>query len=289
MRESTVDKGEPYSPGKLAPVSKTDIRYDPPALVDFGRTIGSHCRLLLFPYAGGSANAFVSHLAGVGADIGLCGIELPGRGFRFKDAVDWSIVDIAAQIAEQVDSTVEPPFALFGHSMGALIAYEVARCLERGPGPQPVALFASSCRAPDQADRDEDLRYLTQSVFLEKVAALGGMPLDASFDTELGKLFGPIIRADFERVWAYGRRPRRPLCCPLIALGGRHDDLVPIDDLDAWSAITSGPFRRTLFDGNHFYLDDNQDAVRSLVADVLSPVMQSSSTPLRESAPDDGN
>jgi medium-chain acyl-[acyl-carrier-protein] hydrolase len=225
----------------------------------------SRLRLFCFPYAGGGAQIFREWSDVLPADVEVCSIQLPGRGPRFREA---PIGDVAAAI-DALTGAIQPyldkPFAMFGHSMGAILAYETTRRLEAGFGCSPTHLFVSGHRAPHLPSRRRPIHHLPDDAFIAGVRELKGTPAEFFNDPELVTLCLPMLKADFRMVETYVELGGERLSCPLLALGGDADPTVPPGDLAAWHMATTGRFRTILVEGDHFYVNT---ARSSLIANL---------------------
>jgi len=207
-------------------------------------------RVFVFHHAGGSASSYQlgKHFP---ADVEVCAVQLPGRESRFTErpvtAMDQVVDELTAAIRADL------PFAFFGHSMGALIAFEVARQLA-ADGPDHV--FASAHRAPHLADPTV-LHGLDDDALADRLAATN----PALADPELREIFLPILRADLTLCETYVHTPGEPLSCPITVFGGREDDIVTEAELRAWRQHTSAGFALRTFPGGHFYLRGAENVV----------------------------
>jgi medium-chain acyl-[acyl-carrier-protein] hydrolase len=152
----------------------------------------------------------------------------------------------------------DKPFAFFGHSMGAMISFELARRLRKETGREPLKLFVSGQRAP-QLPRTSDITYnLPEPEFLEELRRLNGTPREVLEHPELMSLLLSLLRTDFELVQTYDYQPGEPLNCPIAAFGGVQDEDIPRSDLDAWREQTTSSFTLQMFPGDHFFLHSSQ-------------------------------
>jgi surfactin synthase thioesterase subunit len=212
-------------------------------------------RLYCFPHAGGSATYFRDWARRLRPSIDVVAIDPPGRGSRFNTPVLTRLTDVVADVQVRIDSSDDVPVALFGHSMGAAVAYEVARCLQEHGRP-PVHVVVSGHEAPD-ADHDRDpLHLLEDAELLNHLARLDGIPRAVLADRELLELMLPIVRADLTAIETYRHDPDPLATFPITALGGAGDRLVGRDGLARWGRLTSGEFRWALLPAGHFYPDD---------------------------------
>jgi medium-chain acyl-[acyl-carrier-protein] hydrolase len=211
-------------------------------------------RLFCLPYAGAGASVFRPWAELLPLEIELCAIQLPGREDRSRDARFTSMDPLVEALAAQLAGEFDRPFAIFGHSMGAIIAYELACVLRRKGLPDPVHLFVSGRRGPQVPYRHEPMHHLGEAEFVEKLRRLNGTPEEVLQHPELLAYIIPTLRADFAICETYAYRGELELECPLSAFGGLHDGEVSEEDLEAWSAVTAGPFRLDQFPGDHFFL-----------------------------------
>jgi medium-chain acyl-[acyl-carrier-protein] hydrolase len=160
-----------------------------------------------------------------------------------------------AAAAARLAPLLNKPFAFFGHSMGALISYELARHLRRTGAPLPAHLFVSGHGAPHLPDRNPPLHALPQAQFVEKLRELNGTPEEVLRHPELLELLIPILRADFAVCETYVHAPEPPLDCPISAFSGLGDEYVNREELEGWREQTTGRFSVRLFPGDHFYLN----------------------------------
>jgi medium-chain acyl-[acyl-carrier-protein] hydrolase len=224
-------------------------------------------RLLCFPYAGGGVSVFRTWPELLPADLEVWAIQLPGRDGRMREPIPETVQAVAAAAADGLVPHLDTPFACFGHSMGALIAFEFARQLRRRGDPGPTHLFASARRAPQLPQRDAALHTLPDALFLEELRQrYNGIPAAILAEPELLKLFLPMLRADFKMIETYQYAAEAPLACPITALGGDQDGLATPEDLAAWRAQTHGAFNQMQLPGGHFYL---QTALPQLLAAVV--------------------
>lgn len=233
-------------------------------------------RLYCFPYAGAGHTVFQHWRAQLAADIELALIKLPGRGARFCEPQAASLDALAGALAQEIEDAEEGPeqFAFFGHSMGALLAFETARALQTR-GLAPSALLVSARTAPSAHGWRERLSDLPDAAFLEHIRSMNGLPQEVLDNPEWLALFLPIIRADFALCENYRYRPGLPLACPIAVLAGRDDANVPLPLLDAWAGETRAGCQTRLFAGGHFYLFEREAELLGLIQRQLCPQRRS--------------
>jgi surfactin synthase thioesterase subunit len=229
-------------------------------------------RLFCFPHAGGSAAVFTSWARSV-ADrpIEIAAARLPGHDSAHGERPFTDLDRLVDGAADAIAQDAARPFALFGHSFGAILAFEVARTLRDRGGAQPVHLFVSGAFAPHLTATSPPLRFIEgDTAFLEAVAArYGGVPRIVLEQAELRASAVPALRADLTLTETYTYRAGPPLRCPIAAYAGASDPIVPPDRLALWREQTAAEFSWRLFDGHHFYLNRARDALLADIADRL--------------------
>lgn len=225
-------------------------------------------RLFCFPYAGGSSRIFQNWPKLVPDSIEVCPLQYPGRGNRLREQPFNSITALAADVTKSLLPLFDIPFAFFGHSMGATVAFEVARKLRRANKTLPIHLFVSGCNAP-HLPKDELFYNLPEPEFIHELRLLKGTPAEVLEHPELMELLMPMLRADFEAVQTYDYVPEAPLSCPISAYGGSEDEEVPEVSLNAWREHTAGPFTLKIFSGDHFYLQTSEALLTSTLIPKL--------------------
>lgn len=224
-------------------------------------------RLWCFPHAGGGVSAFRGWPACLPASIEVWSVELPGRDTRIAVPPFTSMSPLVEAIVEAIGPLLDRPSALFGHSLGALLAFEVARALRSRGGAPPLALFVSGCRAPQLGDRRRRVHRLPREAFLEAVRELSGTPDEVLSSPELVELLLPMLRADFTVSETYRYVDLEPLQVPLIACCGAEDREVSAAEMAAWHKQTTAGFRLRLFAGGHFF-------VRTALAPLLAAISE---------------
>jgi surfactin synthase thioesterase subunit len=229
-------------------------------------------RLFCFPYAGGAANIYRNWQQRLPASIEVCPVQIPGRGNRLSEAPYKDLLLLVEAVGEALLPYLDKPFAFFGHSMGALIGFELAHLLRNQQEPEPTQLFVSGRCAPQAGKMDEPTYALPEGEFIEELRRLKGTPREALEQPELMQMMLPIIRADFEVCQTYEYTLRSPLTCPIKAYGGLQDDEVTRADLEAWGQHTSANTRLRMFPGDHFFLHSSAPALLQSLARDLSVV-----------------
>ena len=219
-------------------------------------------RLFCFPPAGGGDALFRAWWQGLPADVEVCGIQLPGRDLRRREPPITRITPLVQALADALGPELARPYALFGHSTGARVAFELARERRRRDQPGPAVLVVSGRPAPHCPERDP-MHALAAEPLIARLRRLGGTPEAVLREPELMAMFLPIVRADLEVNEVEAHRPEPPLGCPIVAFGGAHDERCRRDELAAWREHTRGAFTLELFPGGHFFV---QTAGQALLA-----------------------
>lgn len=226
-------------------------------------------RLFCFPYAGTGASIFRTWSDGLPADVEVCPIQFPGRGTRLMETPFTRLAPLVQTLAQALAPLLDKPFAFFGHSLGALVGFEVARQLRRQSGVQPVRLFVSADRAPQIPPRDRPIHALPEREFLVELRRLNGIPEKVWEDAELMQIMLPVLRADFAAYETYVYPTEPPLDCFIASFGGLEDMKVSRSDLEAWRDQTSASFSLRMFPGDHFFLNATQPLLLQVLAQQL--------------------
>ncbi len=226
-------------------------------------------RLFCFPYAGTGASIFRTLSDGLPADVEVCPIQFPGRGTRLMETPFTQLSPLIQALAQAMVPLLDKPFAFFGHSLGALVGFELARQLRRQSGVQPVRLFVSADRAPQIPHRDRPIHALPEAEFLGELRRLNGIPREVLEEAELMQIMLPVLRADFAVYENYVYSSEPPLPCPISTFGGLQDHRVSRGDLEAWRDQTSGSFSLRMFPGDHFFLRTTQPLLLQVLSQEL--------------------
>lgn len=238
-------------------------------IIRYGATPSSDAiRLLCLPHAGGGAATFFAWSQQLSPEIDVCAMVPPGRDHRRDEAAPTSVAALAEDLAASVRSVADRPFALFGHSLGAVVAYEIARRLERDGG-GPAHLFVAGRGAPNTVPVAPRLADLDDEAFVAGLQArYEAIPAAILADRELLALFLPALRADL-RLHEQYCAPCLPLSSPITVLGGADDRTVREADLDAWAGFTRARFERHVLPGGHFFVRDAREETLAVIARAL--------------------
>jgi medium-chain acyl-[acyl-carrier-protein] hydrolase len=228
-------------------------------------------RLFCFPYAGGGAAIYHDWQKSFPQALEVCPVQLPRRGERMKEAPFTQIKPLVEAAAEALLPFFDRPFAFFGHSMGALISYELAQLLRREKAPAPTHLFVSGHSAPHLRNREVITYNLPHDEFIEELRRLKGTPQQVLDHPELMELIIPILRADFEICETYSCSNEPPLHFPITAFAGIDDVDVPRERMESWREHTRGSFSIHMMPGDHFFIHTAQpDIIRIVVRELSS-------------------
>jgi surfactin synthase thioesterase subunit len=226
-------------------------------------------RLLCLPYSGGSAMFYARWRRLLPSWIDVRPVEWPGRGARMDEPLATDPRALASQLAAEVHAQLDAPYALFGHSLGALMAFELAHSLLDRGAPAPAVLFASGAEAPAVRDGSKWRLPLSDDALLQELRNLQGTPDEALSNTELMRSALPVLRADFLMCGAYAYRSRPPLPCPVHVFGGA-DDETSREALLAWRQETSAEFTLRMLPGHHFFIHTQQAELLDLIGSALA-------------------
>lgn len=226
-------------------------------------------RLLCFPYGGGGATAFRTWQDHFPATIEVCPVQIPGREERLNEPRFTRLLLLVEAIAEALAGGFDKPFAFFGHSLGALIAFQLARQLREEQSTQPLHLFVSGRRAPQVPDSGPRLYDLPADEFVAALRQRNFMRREILERTQLLELATPILRADYEMVQTYSYKPEAPFDFPITAFGGAEDSTESAEKLEAWRGQTRASFALHIFPGDHFFVHSSQPSLLEVIAEQL--------------------
>jgi medium-chain acyl-[acyl-carrier-protein] hydrolase len=257
----------------MAPSDAAGIKPSP-WLLRFAPRPGARVRLFCFSHAGGGAAMYRTWLDALPASVELCAVQLPGRESRLREPPFTSMPHLVAALVPELLAHLDRPYALFGHSMGALVAFEAARALQAmGAQRQPIRLLVSGRRAPHLPETETLMHTLSDTEFVAEIRRrYGGIPDEVLRHRELLELLLPGLRADIAAIETHTFVPGPALGCPLTVFGGDADARATREQLAAWQLHGHGGMRLRTFGGGHFYLND--PAVRAeLVGEVARDVL----------------
>lgn len=226
-------------------------------------------RLFCFHHAGGSAQLFRTWHEFLPSNVQVVAIELPGHGTRFREPLLDRWRPIVSNVTRELTPLLDVPYAMFGHSMGALLAFETARSIHRAGLRRPKALFASGRGAPCAPRRLPAIHQLDEPSFLAKLRRYNGCPPEVLASRELLDIFVPILRADFAVGETYSFDAGDLLEHPFWVLVGDRDDMVHEADIKRWGELTWSSTKHHTFNGDHFYLRAHERRLVNLIGSEL--------------------
>jgi medium-chain acyl-[acyl-carrier-protein] hydrolase len=238
---------------------------------------GARLRLFCFPFAGGIGvyNSWFDELpADVRSKTELCSILFPGHEANYGGALISSLAPLIDLLCPAIAPYQDIPFAFFGHSMGALVSFELARQLRRQDVPGPVHMIVSGHRAPQLPDLHQAIHELPAPEFWRQLRELSGTPEAVLQNPELMELLLPVLRADFAVCERYQYADEDPLDCSITVFGGNNDARVSHPELCAWQTQTRNAFCVRMFPGGHFFVQTAQMLVLRILAEDLKPVLK---------------
>ncbi|BBB92138.1 MAG TPA: thioesterase II family protein [Methylomusa anaerophila] len=230
--------------------------------------VNEKLRLFCLPYAGGGALIYKEWAKAFPADVGVYPIQLPGRENRLAEPPFYKMSQLVEAISAAIVPYLQRPFIFFGHSLGARIAFELARNLRKKWNIRPCRLLVSGSRAPQIAE-PKPIHHLPDDEFVKELRRLSGTPEAILQNRELMELFIPILRADFTVDETYVYSEDVPLACPISAFGGKEDMEANQKEIEAWAGHTCGEFTLEMIEGNHFFLQTRKDILLRSVSQIL--------------------
>lgn len=225
-------------------------------------------RLFCFPSAGGGAAMFRGW-AQLSPEVEVVAVQPPGRENRLKEKPYSDVMELVAKMHEELRPELDKPFAFFGHSNGALMAFELTRALRRAGGPMPRALLVAGKPAPQMPIREPHIHALPEAEFIAELRHLGGTPEEVLENRELMELVTPILRADFSLGETYRYTHEPPLDVPIRAYGATRDVEVSGEEIEGWKEQSSQPITIRTFNGDHFFINRHPSFLLEMSQDLL--------------------
>lgn len=229
-------------------------------------------RLFCFPYAGGGASIYRAWPDAL-PHLDVCAIQPPGRETRMREAPFQSLDALVDGAVAAITPLLDQPFAFFGYSLGAYVAFEAARRLRARGAALPARLFLGACPAPQTPRRKAPIHALPDAELKAEIRGYQGTPTEVLEHDELMELLLPLLRADFGVYETYVLRDEPPLDVPFSVLGGLTDEDATRADLDAWREHTTRAFVLRMFPGNHFFLNTERTRLLTSILQDLGPLL----------------
>lgn len=232
----------------------------------FARDAAVDVQLLCFPYAGGGTQVFRDWQARLPAGIGVTAVRLPGREQRFREPAfgSWSAA-LSALVEAVAPEADRGPYALFGHSLGARLAYELTHRLEAAGHRRPEVLVVSACRAPGVPPRTAPMHAMDGPTLAARLREMDGVPAEVLASPAIMALMEPVLRADLRLAETWEPSPGA-VGAPILAMCGDRDDIAPYEDVLGWRDHTTAAFAIRSFPAGHFFLRDEEEAVVATIA-----------------------
>jgi medium-chain acyl-[acyl-carrier-protein] hydrolase len=228
-------------------------------------------RLFCFPHAGVGPSVFRGWADELSSDTEVCLVQLPGREGRLREAPYSSIGALLPGLIYEMSGLLDRPFAFYGHSLGATIAFECALNIRKNFRREPVHIFVAASQAPQLPWKHLPMRALPEDEFLSEMAKrYGPLPAEVISDAEMRALVVPILRADISMIEKYVHLTESPLSCGLTVFGGVKDHMVQRHDLESWRELTTGRFHLQTLDGNHLFLKSHKDHLLQTIAGEMN-------------------
>jgi medium-chain acyl-[acyl-carrier-protein] hydrolase len=231
-------------------------------------------RLFCFHHAGGAAHVFLDWSARLPDGVEVCPVQLPGHATRAAEPLQRDLAALVGELREGLAPELGGRFAFFGHSLGALLAFELARELRRLGWSLPAHLFVAGRVAPATAPPPTPTKDLPDAAFIREMQShYDAIPAAVLAEPDLLALTLPVVRADMEVVTSYRYRPEAPLPCGISAYGGVSDASVPRDQLAAWGAETVGRFSFHMVEGDHWFATVRHEAFLAVLTNEIQPLL----------------
>ena len=230
-------------------------------------------RLFCFPYAGGSAQIYVDWHEYLPDSVEVVALQYPGRGSRFADPLIGTCKEMVDSIIPEMLPALNKPFALFGHSNGGMVSFELARELYKRGVTNQLHHFLSAKRAIHLPPVRKPMHNLPFDEFIEQIVDLGGTPPEILAQKELMELFVPILRSDFSLGETFSYQDTHKLHCDATLLYGSEDNDVPKEDVLAWQQLIEKPVDTHEFEGGHFFINSGKEKVLELVNHKLVQIL----------------
>lgn len=226
-------------------------------------------RLFCFPFAGGGSVTYRPWAQTLPDFVDVCAIVPPGRERRIREKPFDTMSALALAAADGIEPYLDQPFVFFGHSMGSVMAFEVARELQRRGLPQPIALFPSGRRAPNVLRTSPTFHHLPDKEMIDAIQDhYQQIPKAVTADPELRALITPLLRGDFTAIDTYEYEEGDLLNCPFVAFGGTQDE-ASVEQMQAWGEFTTGSFQLHMLAGGHFFLNEQRPQLLQLLTQYL--------------------
>lgn len=236
-----------------------------------------HVNLFCIPFAGGNRYSFLQLEKTIGSALNVIPLDYPGRGTRYGEPLLKRLDALCDDLFNQIATQLQEPYAIYGHSMGGLLAYLLIRKIKEERLPLPVHLFISGSRAPSMRRDTPIYHQLPRPEFIEKLRSLGGTTDEILNSQEILELYEPILRADFEAVETYEHEYGEPFDIPVTVFNGLSDK-ISREQAEAWQRETTYPLILREFPGDHFFILEHTTAIASMIVRNVYAAFHSKNT-----------
>lgn len=231
--------------------------------------------IFCLPFAGGSRYSYNGYRQ-YARHVNIIPVEPPGRGSRFAEPLLDNIYDMVDDVYEQVKNSLFRPYAIYGHSMGAMLGFLLTRRILQEGLPEPLQLFLTGRAAPSTPKKEAPLHRLPKEEFFEALKALGGCPEELLSNDELKEFFEPIIRADLQVVDSYSHEPFIPFDIPVTVMIGMDED-ISFEEALAWQKETNVLVSVRKFTGDHFFIYDHEREIVNMMSSLTAQKLKTAS------------
>ncbi len=226
-------------------------------------------RIFCFPFAGGGASIYRGWGKLFGSKVEVCPIQLPGRENRFSEPAFKEARALAQALASQLQLYSDKPFVMYGHSMGALVAFELTRVLQANGMTMPEALILGAHRAAHLPRTRETLYNLDDKAFIDRLQRFGGFPEEVLASADLLQFLMPTLKADFTLCDTYVYTEQEPLNCPIHIFAGAADPEAPPAVMEAWCQHSNTDTQMHIFQAGHFFIRSDLERVVDTLKTIL--------------------
>ncbi|MEM1323015.1 MAG: alpha/beta fold hydrolase [Bacteroidota bacterium] len=225
--------------------------------------------LFCLPFAGGSKYAYRAFEEKAPLNVNMIPLDIPGRGLRMAEPSLDDLREIARDVLQQIRSRLSEPYAIYGHSMGTMIGFELVHLIIKEGLPAPLHLFFTGGGGPSAREDDDPKHLMDRPTFIKAIKELGGMPEEILANDEMLEFFVPILQTDFKAVETYAYIERPPLNIPIDVFIGEDED-ISLEEAQAWEKESSLPIDLQQFPGHHFFIFEYVDQILEHIANKLS-------------------
>jgi medium-chain acyl-[acyl-carrier-protein] hydrolase len=228
--------------------------------------------LICLPFAGGSKYSYNLYTKYKPPFIDLTALDYPGHGARLQERLLTDIQSIADDVYEQIKHKLHTPYAIYGHSMGALVAYLTVRKILEEQQPLPAHLFLTGCGSPSSNGKRRGRHLLSSDSFIEELKSMGGIPDEILYDSDSMRFFEPKLRADFQAVDTYHYAAQPAFELPVTVITGLQE-IITIEEALQWQEITNQPLSFKQLPGGHFFIFNCANEVMGIIEQSLAAML----------------